>query len=232
MTTKKKSRPVRRLSKGAKPRPSSNRKKKTTRKRTPRQLMLADLKRSGLTDGDARKAGYKPQTAQQINKLTGNYAAGYLIPYHDVNGKKTKYWRVRYTEEVKGAFGSSKKKPLRYTGPPGEIPRFYYPPGYDWRSLAKDTSESLIITEGEKKALKACKSGLPTIAVAGVWSWRSKKKGVAAIPDFDEIEWRGRKVYLAFDNDLMTKPDVVAALNALAHELTMRGAKIVIKYLQ
>jgi len=110
--------------------------------------------------------------------------------------------------------------------------RFYYPPGYDWRALAKDTSESLIITEGEKKALKACKSGLTTIAVAGVWSWRSKKKGVAAIPDFDRIEWAGRKVYLAFDSDLMTNPQVNAALDALANELTMRGAKVVIKFLQ
>jgi hypothetical protein len=110
--------------------------------------------------------------------------------------------------------------------------RFYVPPGYGLEAYAKDPSEPLIITEGEKKALRACKAGLPTVAVAGVWSWRSKKKGVAAIPDFDDIEWTGRKVYLAFDSDLMTNPNVIAALNALAHELTMRGAKIVIKYLQ
>ena len=125
----------------------------------------------------------------------------------------------------------SRKKP-RYHAPASELVRFYYPPGVDWRVLAKEATEPLIITEGEKKALKACKSGLPTIAVAGVWSWRSKKKGVAAIPDFDLIDWKGRKVYLAFDSDLVTKPDVVGALHALAHELTMRGAKIVIKYLQ
>ena len=125
----------------------------------------------------------------------------------------------------------SRKIP-RYHAPAGELPRFYFPVGVDWESFKNNTDEPLGITEGEKKAEKACKSGLPFISVPGVWAWRSKKKGVAAIPDFDRIKWDGRKVYLAFDSDLMTNPDVIAALNALAHELTMRGAKIVIKYLQ
>jgi hypothetical protein len=124
------------------------------------------------------------------------------------------------------------RKVRRYRGPKGELPDLYFPCRDKWPSLAKNASAPIVITEGEKKAEAACKAGLPAIAVAGVWSWRSKKKGVAAILDFDRIEWKGRKVYLAFDSDLMFKPAVIAALNALAHELTMRGAKIVIKFLQ
>ena len=77
------------------------------------KLMLADLARSGLTPADAKKAKYKTLTAKQTKELTGNFAASYLIPYHDINGKLTTYYRVRYVEEVKGPFGSSKKKPLR-----------------------------------------------------------------------------------------------------------------------
>lgn len=196
-----------------------------------RKAMLEDIGRSGLTAADAKKAKYKPLTAKEVKELTGNYAAGYLIPYHDVNGKKTKYWRVRYTEEVKGAFGASKKKPLRYTGPPGEIPRFYFPASIDWRAFAKDADEPIMITEGEKKAEKACKEQLPCYSVPGVWAWRSKKQGIAAIPDFNVIKWKGRKVYLCFDNDLMHNPDVIVALNALSHELTSRGANVHIKYL-
>ena len=194
--------------------------------------MLADLKRSGLTATDAASAKYKPLTAKQVKELTGNFAAGYLIPYHDVNGKLIKdFWRVRYTEEVRGPFGVSKKKPLRYTGPTGAIPRFYFPASVDWQALAKDTDEPIMITEGEKKSEKACKAQLPCFSVPGVWAWRSKKAGVAAIPDFNVIKWKGRKVYLCFDNDLMTNPEVIAALNALAHELTGRGANVHIKYL-
>jgi hypothetical protein len=215
----------------AEPRQSSKRNKKTTPEGTPRQLMVADLKRSGLTAADAKKAKYNPLTARETKELTGSYAASYLIPYHDVNGKLTKYWRVRYTEKVKGPFGAAKKKPRRYTGPPGELPRFYFPASVDWKAFAQDTDETVMITEGEKKAEKACDAQLPCFSVPGVWAWRSKKQGVAAIPDFKMIKWKGRKVYLCFDNDLMTKPDVIGALNALARELTGRGASVWIKYL-
>lgn len=193
--------------------------------------MLADLKRSGLTNTDAKNAGYETLTAKETKELTGNHAASYKIPYHDIKGNETKYYRVRYLEEVKGAFGSSKKKPLRYTGPKDEVPRFYYPVSFDWLALKDDVTEPLMITEGEKKSEKACKAKLPCISIPGVWAWRSKKKGIAAIPDFDAIKWKGRKVYLCFDNDLMTNPDVIGALNALAHELTSRGANVHIKYL-
>ncbi len=196
------------------------------------QLRNADVKRSGLTPQDGNKAKLKPLTRKQVADLTGNHTTGYLLPYPDIDGKLTDYWRVRYTEDVKGPFGSTKSKPLRYTGPRDELPRFYFPIGVDWRGLAKDATEPVVITEGEKKAIKACKCGLPTISVPGVWAWRSKKKGIAAIPDFDLIDWEGRKVYLAFDSDLMTNPQVIAALNALAHELTMRGARVVIKYVK
>jgi len=194
-------------------------------------LMLADLKRSGLTAADASKAGYKALTTKQVADITGNHAAGYLITYYDVSGKKTDYYRVRYTEEVKGAFGSAKKKPLRYTGPANKVPRFYFPKRVSWKKLSSDVSETLIITEGEKKAEKACKEGLPCFSIPGVWAWRSKKAGLPSIPDFDLIDWKARRVILCFDNDLMTNPQVIAALNALAHELTGRGAVAAIKYL-
>ena len=193
--------------------------------------MLADLKRSGLTATDAKRAKYKPLTAKQVAERTGNHAAGYLIPYHAATGNLTDYWRVRYTEDVKGAFGATKKKPLRYTGPTNELPRFYFPAGVDWETIHADASEPIVVTEGEKKAEKAVKAGLPCFSVPGVWAWRSKKQGIPAIPDFDAIEWKDRDVLLAFDNDLMSNEQVIAALNAFAHELTSRGAKPFIKYL-
>jgi hypothetical protein len=196
-----------------------------------RAAMLADVKRSGLTATDAKANGYKVLTAKQVYELTGNHAAGYLITYHDHNGKPTGYWRVRYTEEVKGPFGAAKKKPLRYTGPKNELPRFYFPKSADWASAVKDPDIEIVITEGEKKADKAVKEGLPCLSVPGVWAWRSKKQGVSAIKDFDVIVWKGRTVYLCFDNDVMTNPQVLSALNALSEELTNRGARVVIKFL-
>jgi hypothetical protein len=196
-----------------------------------RAAMLTDLKRSGLTEADAKKAGYKAQSAKQIHALTGNHAHGYIIPYHDIHGKPTDYYRVRYTEEVKGAFGSTKKKPLRYTGPRDAIPQFYFPKRLKWAAIVDNVDAPIVITEGEKKAEAAAKAELPCFSVPGVWAWRSKKKGIAAIPDFDLFKWEGRDVYLCFDNDLMTNPEVIGALNALANELLSRGASVGIKYL-
>ena len=193
--------------------------------------MIKDLKRSGLTDTDAKKAGYRPLTTDETKKLTGVYAASYLIPYHDVKGKKTEFWRVRYTETPVGAFGTMTKKPPRYSQLLNTLPRFYFPARVDWEYTNADVGEPIAITEGEKKAEKACKAGIPTIAVGGVWAWRSKKKGIPAIKDFDAIEWKGRKVWLVFDNDLMVNPLVIGALAGLSNELHKRGAKVVIKYL-
>ena len=91
-----------------------------------RALMLKDLKRSGLTDADARKAGYKILTREQTQDLTGFYASSYLITYPDVNGKPTEFWRVRYLEPIKGKFGAAKKKSPRYSQAIGTLPRFYF----------------------------------------------------------------------------------------------------------
>ena len=66
--------------------------------------MLADLDRSGLTDGDAKKAGYKPLTEEEVFERTGQRRLGYLIPYYDINGKDTGYWRVRFTTKPKSKF--------------------------------------------------------------------------------------------------------------------------------
>ncbi len=103
--------------------------KKPTVKLTPRQLMLADLKRSGLTATDARKSKYKTLTAEQVQELTGNYAAGYLIPYHDIDGKKTDYYA--YAIPKKCAARSGRQKRNHYVIPGHErVTTFLLPAGY------------------------------------------------------------------------------------------------------
>lgn len=197
-----------------------------------KNALLADLKRSGLSAHDVPKLKFQVLTPKRTKELTRFEVASYLIPYFDVDGKKIqKFWRVRYLEEIPGKFGAKLKKPPRYTGPKNVLPRFYLAPSIAWRKIADDPTEPVIFTEGEKKAAKACKSGAPCISVPGVWAWRSKKKGIAAIPDFDEFVWKERKAYLCFDNDLMTNPLVIGALSALASELFRRGAVVIIKLL-
>ena len=102
-----------------------------------------DLKRSGLTMAEAKKRGMKllaPATTRSMTKTAkyaGAYVWSYLIPYFDVKGKKTKYWRIRYLEDVLGPFGARPKKPRRYTGPKGAKIRAYFDPTVDYSTVRK-----------------------------------------------------------------------------------------------
>jgi hypothetical protein len=118
-------------------------KKKPTRKPNPRQLMLADLKKSGLTPADAKKRGWKLLTPKQTQALTktdtfaGNAAWSYLIVYKDIDRKVIKdYWRVRYLEDI-AVFGQAPEKPRRYTGPKGAKLRIYLDPTVDYSLVRK-----------------------------------------------------------------------------------------------
>jgi len=93
--------------------------------------------------------------------------------------------------------------------------------------VLSDPSKPLLITEGEKKALKGCQEGLSCIAVSGVWCWRTKDGDTSIpVPDLDRIEWKGRLVTIVFDSDLARNKDVARAEAELARELARRGALV------
>lgn len=181
---------------------------------------LADLARSGITKADARRMGIEVLDSDETKRLTGATTASYRIPYLDINGRETEFYRVRLLDPPV----SFKGKLQRYWQPIGTLPRLYLPPFCRWSSIAKDVSQDVWITEGEKKATTASKAGAPCIALGGVWAFRSKKAGQALLPDFKQIEWRGRRVVLCFDSDVASKPEVQAAMVALSRELLRMGA--------
>lgn len=46
------------------------------------------------------------------------------------------------------------------------------------------------------------------------------------LPELSDIDWSGRDVYIAFDNDIIGKPEVAEAEDSLANELAMRGGGV------
>jgi hypothetical protein len=199
---------------------------------------LRDLKKSGLTAVDFKKLQVQILTPAQNVKLTGkrNNVPGYLIPYFDIHSKPIKgAWRRRNLETPIGPLGGLPQDPgkWRYRGPDDELPHLYYPLTFgNWAGLADDVGDPIFITEGEKKAACMCKNGLATIAVPGVWGWRAGKKGVDLLQDFDCISWKGRRLILVFDNDILTNENVIQALNAFSNKmLTAKGADVYIKTL-
>lgn len=192
--------------------------------------MMNKIALSALDADDAKKLKFKAHTASdaagQLKSLP-SYHAGFLIPYFDLDGKVSKFWRYRYLETTKTGFDAiTNKKDLRYAQPGRSLNELYLPPvgGTNWKSIAANPEIPLVITEGELKAACATKLGFPTIGLGGVWCFKSNNARMPLLPMFHEFQWRERIVYICYDSDAVTNPQVMTAENALARELTLLGA--------
>jgi len=191
------------------------------------QSHVQDLQASGLTTETIMNAGIYSASGREVEALLGYGAGpGMVIPYDraGANGTPT-YARVKLDHA--GAAGK------RYRSPKGRGNHLYIPFAIDWHALC-DVRRVLVITEGEKKTLAAIQAGLVCVGLSGVWSWRHRlvKDGPSApIDDLHVLPWAQRHVVIVFDSDAATTEDVRAAEQALAVELTRRGARVTMKRL-
>lgn len=188
----------------------------------------AKMAESNISPADVKKLGFKPLPADKAPKGVPFQEPSILIPYFDIDGDKSEFWRLRYLKqpEAKGFAKQAKIKPLKYVQPQGTLNELYLPPLLPWKEVAKDALSPIIITEGEFKAASSVlHTGYPTIGLGGVWSWKSDKKKVALIDGFKDFEWDQRPVYIVYDSDAVTNPMVMQAENALARALTDLGAE-------
>ncbi len=98
----------------------------------------------------------------------------------------------------------------------------------------RDPNEPLWITEGVKKGDALVSAGACAIALLGVWNWRGTNElgGKTILPVFEDITLHDqRSVYIAYDSDVMEKPEVLGALTRLSAWLTSRGSKVLYVYL-
>lgn len=207
--------------------------------------MLEKLAGSLLDADDARVMGVEAliATEAKARKLAAT-AAGFTLPYHDVYGKRTGFYRFRYVEDTRKGFDAvTGRKPLRYTQPPNTESEVYFPPQpkanvFQWAKALNNLRVPITITEGELKAACATKAGLPTIGLGGVWSFQSNKHNQLLVPAFEQFSWYNkdaagteedpvsRTVYICFDSDAVTNPDVLKAEHRLASRLTALGATV------
>jgi len=110
---------------------------------------------------------------------------------------------------LKPEIGKNGKK-IRYLSPKNGGNHLYFPTCFKGNlidHLAEHPDEPIYVTEGEKKAAKACLEGIPCIATPGIWSWVANKNdrpnGEKILhPDFDlipNLERRG--VIMVYDSD-------------------------------
>jgi P4 family phage/plasmid primase-like protien len=150
------------------------------------------------------------------------------IPFRSRDGQGTDYIRLKPDKPR-----LKEGKPVKYESPAGQGNRVYFPPGIE--AALQDTSAALIITEGEKKALKACQEGFPCLGVTGVWSWHERRprdtngRGVGErtlLPDLAAIPWQDRTVYIVFDSDAEQNKEVRRAEQCLGRALKAMGAVV------
>lgn len=189
---------------------------------------------SGLTSAQADALGiYEVVSAAQLDKSLEAKPA-LVIPYYGTDKKPLSshpkwpnFYRIRYLGKDPIDFKQlAGEKPQRYAQPAGSGVCAYFPRSADWPVIAPDPEYDIIITEGELKAAAACAAGFPTIGLGGVWNFRSSKDGVWWLPELENVKWARRTVFVCFDSDYLTKPNVCSAINALMEELQQRGAYI------
>jgi hypothetical protein len=193
------------------------------------------LRDRGIPIALAKKLALEYMTAEQIVERTGYpvECTGILIPFFDVNGKRTDFYRIKllgeYVPQTKISDfhkNGKKQKPRKYLQPEGSSNHLYFPPLLNWGAIAKDTKQPIFCTEGELKAIAMAARGFNFFATTGVNSWRTKDEDDESSPvgELNLITWAGRDLYIFYDADAAWKQQVQRAQLSLAHELFRRGA--------
>jgi Domain of unknown function (DUF3854) len=196
---------------------------------------LAELRASGLSDSQIDRCGFfsiRSPDAISARLKWKRPAVGMgdalAIPFFDTDGNLAGYCRLKIDKPRKDKDGKS----VKYESPRGSTNLAYIPPGT--RAALRDTSIPLLITEGEKKADKADQEGFACVGLVGVYGWVKRSRDAEGKPvgerelidDLAAIPWKGRLVYIAFDSDAVTKPQVLHAAYHLAEVLQRRGADV------
>jgi hypothetical protein len=157
---------------------------------------------------------------------------GILFTAHRPNGTTTTIFRPDEPDpDNPGAkyLQPPKKKPRMKRGGPGNVLDVLE--GH--RIGEMDTP--VLFTEGFKKADSITSAGrredieILAVAISGVWNFLSEGEPIA---DMYHIPVEGRRVYVAFDSDMLRNPMIQMAAERLAEHLEGRGAEVLVIYLE
>jgi Domain of unknown function (DUF3854) len=189
------------------------------------------LRASAIDDDVARARGYWSATrTTELERLGFSRAQrsvpALVIPLWNANGEIAGYQSRPDWPRV-----DDNGKPVKYESPANSSPVLDVPPLAAAR--LKSVHVPLWIGEGSRKADSAVTAGLCCVSLPGVWSWakRLKADAVQVLPDLQRVKLEERKVVLAFDSDVMIKPQVHKALEALSSYLVSREAILRFLYL-
>lgn len=148
------------------------------------------------------------------------YFPGLLIPLWDASGRRVSHqWKPRV------AVANRDGKYMKYASVKGRSavldvhPRWTRDRGQDDPALVpyiRDIATPLFLTEGVKKADAMTSRGWCTVALSGVFNWRST---LGTLGDWEDIPIKGRTVTIVFDADTRSNPNVMRAMQRLGRWL-------------
>lgn len=94
-----------------------------------------------------------------------------------------------------------------------------------WSRLLTDFTSPIILTEGAKKAGAVLSKGVPCVSIPGVTTGGRLGR---LRPELEMFCRYGRRVYLAFDRDILSKKSVQQALHNLGRMIAANGAMVYI----
>lgn len=190
----------------------------------PGSFAYRQLKESGLTVADITAVvedGDKLVEIPVFQKGSLNVATGavdhaddeMLILYYDLNGRRKKYMpkgarsavrerdytRVRWSNP--DAHLDKNEKPIKYQTPSGAHADIYIPQKIREAYKSRQQFETLIVQEGEKKAEKACKHGLMSVGIQGIFNIGTVDSGLPKEIQYIAQNCGVRNIVLMFDSD-------------------------------
>lgn len=109
------------------------------------------------------------------------------------------YVRIRWAFPAFHVDASGKE--IKYKTPKGAKARFYIPQKIRDLYEEKSVIETLIVQEGEKKAEKACKHGIPSIGIQGIYNIGNVQDGLMKELSYIVQVCKVKNVVLLFDSD-------------------------------
>jgi hypothetical protein len=187
------------------------------------------LRASAISPEVAQARGYTSVTEQSVLKGKGFSkpqcrVPALLIPIHGTTGEVVGYECRPNTPRMTDA-----GRVLKYEKPAGCSNRLDVPPAV--LPALRDPSVQLFITEGARKVDAAVTAGLACVGLSGVYGWRYTDRDTGAkvaLGDFEDVALNDREVVIAFDSDVMTKPEVRKALSRFRAFLESRGARTLV----
>lgn len=173
--------------------------------------------RSATTKADLQSLGFAPRQA---------LPPALVVPLWSVDGE-VELHQIRPDEPRRGKDG----KAVKYETPEKAGLRLDVHPRM--RAFLGDPERPLFITEGVKKGDAATSAGLCCVVLLGVSGWRGRNRdgGLTALADWEQVALKGRRIYLVFDSDVMTKTQVYLQLGRLRTWLERKGSEVFVVYL-